>query len=46
VKIAPNTEKIIRKPAMKIVVSIVTLPKKSRWRPIKNITIPIRIQLS
>jgi hypothetical protein len=46
VKIAPNTEKIIKKPAMNIVVSIVTLPKKSKWRPIMNSTIPIRIQLS
>lgn len=43
---APNTEKIIKKPAMKIVASIVTLPKKSKWRPIMNSTIPIRIQLS
>jgi hypothetical protein len=46
VKIAPKMAKLIKKAAMKIVVSIVTLPKNSNCKPITKSTKPIKIQFS
>lgn len=45
-KIAPKTAKLIRKAAMKIVVSIATLPKNSNCKPNTKSTKPINIQFS
>lgn len=46
VKIAPSTAKMMTKVAMKIVVSMAVLPKKSSCSPMTTSTIPINIQLS